>query len=771
MFTVSADRCHRRRLALGVCTLLLGLSGCAGLPRIDPTGERLFIWPQNQPAVVAPTIGNVQAPPVFTDPVFPQPELPATVGPAVVPGAVVTTPPPVIAPGVAVPQDTLTMTPDRVLAPVGSEVILRAGICTTENYLLTDQKVEWLIARESAGEIVDLGGKGCCRTPLLPWNKPQKIDNQYGIGYTAKMPLTITRGTADPSDDVKIEPGHAWASITSPVEGTSHVTAVTPAVDTWASRRATATIYWVDVVWIFPPAQIYAGGSQVMTTSVRRQTDGTPLVGWVVRYEVASGGGELSGGQSSQVVEVATGADGQASIDVTPTGSTGTVTQLNMELIRPEGLGSGNFPRLVVARGASTINWTSGQSTPYLPDLDEPVGTSPAIPAPDRDSTFSTQPIQPAPGGRPSLELEIRGESQVEVGAQTRFEVVIRNTGDGEATGVVLKSQYEQGLSHRMDRNKTMQIENSAVGNLAAGQSKTIYLDFDVVSSGRLCHNVTVRCIEGSETSRRACVDAASPAPRGNPALDVQKDGPRQATVGEVALFSIVVKNTGDVPLTNLEIVDEYDRAFSPLPVRQGYRIVDGAIVWNVPRLEVGASEKFEVQCTCLTPANRACGLVKVTDETPLLRVDDHCVEILPRRDATGGGAADAGAAAGEGTLRLQIVSFANPVRAGTSATYQILLANRAQTTEEQVELRVLFPAELRPDVTAIRNSASVRATLVGNELRFEPIAQVRPDEVLEFVIPVNVNQAGVGNIAAQVVSRAVRQPVEKTLGVEILGR
>lgn len=768
MSAFAANRTSWRSLALGVCALVA--SGCAGLPRIDPSGERLFVWPQNQPQLAVPGTGSVQAPPVFTDPVFPQGALPATVGPApvVVPVAAAPVTGAVIPPVAATPQDTLRITPDRILAPVGSEVVLRAGICTTEDFLLTDQKVEWLIARQSAGEIVDLGGKGCCREPLLPWNKPQKFDNQYAIGYTAKVPLLITRGTADPADDVKIEPGHSWASITSPVEGISNVTAVTSAVDNWATRRATATIYWVDVVWTFPPAQISASGSQVMTTAVRRQSDGTALAGWVVRYQVASGG-ELSG-QSGQVVEVVTGADGRASIDVTPTGTSGSVTQINVELIRPQGLGNNEFPRLVVARGASTINWTTGQGTPYLPDLDPPVGASPAIPQPDRGSTFSTQPIEAAPAGKPALDLEIHGESQVQVGAQTRFEVIIRNQGNADATGVVLKSQYERGLAHRMDRSNTMEIENSAVGTLAAGQSKTIYLDFDVVSAGRLCHNVTVRCNEGAETSKRACINAVAAAPLGQPGLEVQKEGPRQATVGDTALFTIVVKNTGEVPLTNLEIVDEYDKAFSPRPTRQGYEVVNGTLVWRLPRLEVGASEKFDVQCTCLTPASRACGLVKVTDQTPLLRVDDHCMEILPRRDGAAAGGADV-VPAQLGTLRLEIVSFSDPVRAGSRATYQILIANRARAPEEQVQLRVLFPPELIPDVTAIRNDANVRATVVGNELRFEPIAQVRADERLEFLVPVNVNQPGVVNVVAQLTSRAVQQPVEYTKRVEILGR
>ena len=322
-------------LPLTLCTLML--AGCACLPRIDPTGERVFVWPQDQPVVATPGVGAVQAPPVYTDPVFPAPTPPPGITPPTVPG---------IAAGVPIAEDRMGITPDRVMAPVGSEVILRAGICGKEGYLVTDQKVEWLVARESAGEIVALGGRGYCRKPWLPWNKPEKIDNQYGIGYTAKMPLLITRGTATPTDDVQVEPGHAWASFTSPVEGISRITAVTPTIVNWAARRATATIYWIDAQWEFPPVSVSAGGSQVLTTTLLRNTDRTPLPGWIVRYEVASGAGSLSGGQSGQVVEVVTGADGRASIDVTPTGSDGSVTQINMQSYSPRGDGGRSLSTL-----------------------------------------------------------------------------------------------------------------------------------------------------------------------------------------------------------------------------------------------------------------------------------------------------------------------------------------------------------------------------------------------------------------------------------------
>src|SRR5829696_5284658 len=117
---------HARRLLMPTAAACALLAGCAGLrcPRIDPTGERCLVWPKDEvvtpvaaiPGTTLPPVaGNLQAPPVGTDPFFPQVAAPAAAAPVVAP---VVTPASLAYP--QVPQDRLTMTPGRVLAPVGS---------------------------------------------------------------------------------------------------------------------------------------------------------------------------------------------------------------------------------------------------------------------------------------------------------------------------------------------------------------------------------------------------------------------------------------------------------------------------------------------------------------------------------------------------------------------------------------------------------------------------------------------------------------------------
>ena len=772
-------------LVLAVCTSIL--VGCAGIPRIDPSGERLFICSRDQVPPVSPISGNITAPPVYTDPVFPQPQGANASGifPQASPISAGLVPPP--------PQDRMSISPQRVLAPVGSEVVLKAGLCTSENYLLTKTKTEWLIARNSAGEFVELGGKGWCRDPLLPWNKPKKIDNTYAVGYSAEVPLRITRGTADITDDVEVQPGEAWATITSPVEGTSHITAVAPEVVDWSGRRANATIYWVDVQWTFPPATISSSGAQVLTTTVRRQTDGTPLEGWLVRYEVVSATGTIDDTQPGQVQEVPTDVNGQASIDVTPTSGSGAITRINTQIIRPPLFGGSDMPRLLIANGTSLINWTDG-GTPYVPPVDNlGSGTSipdladpPISPTPTPTPRDVTPPVVPQ---SPELELQIRAPGEVQVNGEARFEVVVRNRGSGRATGVTLNDRFDEGLSHLRDTQRYLNIQKP-LPDIAPNTSHTEFISFNVLRAGNLCHDVTVTCREGSQAQERACVNATQPLPQRRAGFEVRKIGPegKFIEVGQTATFTLTIKNTGEVPLTNVEVVDEYDRELSPKPTQQGYEIINNAIFWRFQRLEVNQTIRLDVNCQCLAPKAEACSTAQVTANSgteALTSTDRHCIEILQGRDVVpptnvipqpgdvvpqpGTGTPQNSVVPGGLLLDIRSLS-ANPARVGTAARYEIVVRNNSTASDRQVQLRVSFPQGIAPNPLSLQSNYNVQASLnLNNELVVDPINEIRPGERLTFTVQANVNQQGVGNVTAQLSSVNQVQPVQKSVRVDAI--
>ena len=247
----------------GVVALMLGAvlaAGCASLniPRIDPTGEQIFVDPASTacpPPTACPPQQVVVQPPA-TVPVIPR----------------------------AGDDLEITLSPRLIVAPVGSEVVLLAGVRGSDNYLRTNQRVEWSLSPGGVGSFVAVGKNDLIDLLLFDFNRPRKVDSTFAVGSTSRSTFTLDRGTPTPSDDVCVLSGQAWITVTSPAEGTSHVVAYAPAVGPWDGRMRTATIHWIDAQWRFPPPAINPAGTRhVFTTVVTRHSNNCPCVGWLVR--------------------------------------------------------------------------------------------------------------------------------------------------------------------------------------------------------------------------------------------------------------------------------------------------------------------------------------------------------------------------------------------------------------------------------------------------------------------------------------------------------
>ena len=800
----------RRLLACAI--MCAAIAGCAGLPRIDPSGNRVFVWPKDQPQT-APLLAapsSVVAPPVVTDAVFPAAPVVAA-APGAIAGPVVT---PTSVALAQVPQDRVSITPDRILAPVGSEVVLKASVCTTKGFTLADQQVEWMLGRNGVGQFVEVSGKGWFHPPLLPWNKAKKVDNYLAEGWTAKEPLCITRGTPDPADDVAINPGDAWISVTSPNEGTSYVTAYMPSVETWNTRKSEATIYWVDVQWTFPPPTIPGGGrSATLTTVITRQTNGAPIQGWIVRYELADGGGNLSGAGGGQAVEVQTDAQGRATVVATPTAAGAAGTPVTIQLIRPAGYGGGDAPRLIIGSGSSLIQW--GTSTPYLSPRRWRRWRWDADPNHPDDSGRAGQPLHAravaaersdhsllarrygadhsrwwmdAAGHqrrRPLVPLAPRPTAPTRTDARRRQPGRCRRPGparvqhpqhrhgacDRRAGGrphrpwphVPAESRFARGgiQRRRHDRPRRCEAPSGAVqrhaGRPAVPQR----------------HGASAENVEATATF---CVDAAQPRMDRVGRVEVRKEGPVQGVVGQPVKFRVTVKNTGELPLADIRVIDEYPAQF--FQIRTQADVVSGVITHTIPRLEVGTSRTFEVECLCLQAAlpvlPRPRVRVEAQTDPPTTMVptgDEVEMEILPAR-----GVGDAGpgiGAATAGPLKVETIFFNRQARVGSKAMCQVTIVNSSTAPDDNVLLRMIFPPQLTPDVNGVQISEpNVTATLTGDQLNFTAVASLPPGQRVTYTIPMAVKgPAAIAEVVTDIRSSRVTTNVPRRDSLEILSQ
>jgi hypothetical protein len=746
---------HRRATALLSCAWLscaLLSTGCnqVWLPRIDPSGERLFL-PCNAPWS--------------------------------------TPPPPVVAGPLAPAQWGISVSPSQVIAPVGSEVVMIASVCGSEGFMLTRQRVEWLIAADGPGQFLSAGQRHPYE--ILDWvhGFPRKIDNRLVVNNTLGSPMTLDRGTPTPTDDVLVQDGQAWVSVTSPTEGTSHVTVFAPEIPGWDRRQQTATIYWVDAQWRFPsPAITPVGSRHGLTTVVTRQSDNTPLAGWMVHYEIAAGPEAGFAPEGARSVEVATGPGGEATAELMqPQASPGT-NQITIQVIRPPGVG-GQSRALPIGAGSVLHTWAaSGSGIPTGPT---PIDTPPIGGPPIGSPPAATVPGQPQATGR--LEVGLNGPDAAEVGAEVQFEIEVVNRGGAMATQLLVSDRFDLGLEHAV---ATSPIERD-LADLPPGGAARFNVSFRVTRPGQLCQDITVtgggglrgvarRCIVASQRvaeqphqppaegpvarpseTRPAQIPATEPpttGPTESTPIVIKQTGPARQRVGETALFTIEVTNQGRQAIENVEIANNFETTLRPLRATEDSSwLAGGALGWKIARLEPGKTLRRSIEFTCLRETPRSCNRVTVTSAGQAPVAEEACLEIAgPESEAA------AAAAEGQTPLEVTVAETADPIKVGGDTTYQILVSNKSAQSVFDVTLTITYGNELRFEGAA--SPLPERPKILPNEIRFPAAREIRSGESpLSFELRFKGAVPGTAKLRIEVGSRGQTRPATSEQTTEVL--
>ncbi len=553
-------------IVLSVLFGLLAGGGCHRiyLPRFDPTGAKFFLPCPNTTEL------SISSSPTFEQPAAPPPCLDGGEGGE---GGVCNLFNHKLighkhdhfqhkSPGAC---GEIQMTPMRVVAPVGGEVVLLAGICGEDGFLVKRQPLEWMLSPDSVGTFIEVGDdmKSKLISSIHPVPKVEKLDVDFARGRTSNKESKITRGTPRTDDDIQLKDGQTWLSISSPSEGVSRVTVLAPESELWDQRRQTATIYWVDAQWEFPQPQIARSGSAVnLLTRVTKAENLKPAAGWTVLYTIVDptvaifappadpNMVKVSGNSARVTVD----ANGQANVQLTaPPGSRGT-TPVVIEVIRPAE-SSDNLPEILLGRGQTVI-------------------------------TFSS----------PGLALQSFGPKVGMVGEQLTYSVTLANPGDIDAENVALNMTIPSGMQFvTTSLQPTRQTPNQLVwdqGILAAKRQ----IDITVVLQAQQTGDYAVMFRSGGEPSLNAESNVATQIVQ--PSVDLRfapAGGIAQAETGSRINFDIDVTNTGRQTLTDLAIVIETDpglpevekganRVEQRIPMLQPGQTTSPGIAFNIQR-------------------------------------------------------------------------------------------------------------------------------------------------------------------------------------------
>ncbi len=559
-----------------VCTIpafaliLIGCfaSGCTRFPAIDPNGQSIFLpypasteirVPQVHATPTTPGIFPVEA---YTTPTTPPPCLDGTTSQSGICNLfqckkIIQNHVDKHNPGRC---GEIQLSPLRVVAPVNGEVLLMAGICGKDGFLVKKEPLEWMLSPDSVGQFIEVGDDAKGRLCSSLYNKPkvEKLDVDFARGRTSSREALITRGTPGTDDDLQLQEGQTWITVSSPSEGVSRVTVLAPESDLWDQRRQTAFIYWVDSQATLPGPVVARVGEPVqLVTRVTRSENIVPAQGWIVRYTIldTSIAGFVPDIQSG-VLDAVVDQNGQAVATLAAMPNRRGTTPVHIEVIRPA-QPSENLPALTLHQGDTTV-------------------------------TFSS----------PALEVTSNGPPAASVGDIVNYVGTMANPGDIDAENTVLTAIIPASAQVvEVDPLPTQQVNGQlrwVQGPLKAAQQ----LDVRIALRLTEAQDVAVRFLGEavpnlrSESSVQTRVVAPSVALRFEPADAAQGE------VGSDVYYNVEITNNGPQVLTDLVMEVETDPGLQPSTKSM-----------SVPILQPGLATKTGVAFRVQQEGQRAAAL------------------------------------------------------------------------------------------------------------------------------------------------------------------
>jgi uncharacterized repeat protein (TIGR01451 family) len=547
---------------------------------------------------------------------------------------------PAAAPCASAPRGPLLMvTPKEIVAPVCSEVIVAAGLCDSRGYLLTGQPLEWMIPSGSIGEIVQVGKETHTGFTSYLRGSPHKVATNYVRAYTSSISQTIDRGTPSPLDDVSLGKGQSWISVTSPTEGTTHVTVWAPKEKDWERRRTTARIHWVDAKWTFPPPQIARFGQPARLTTRIMRSNGAPVAGWIVRYDVLDGPEASFGAAGVKSVAPTTGIDGTTTVELLPNTTTPGITQVRVQIVRPS-TGRDGLADMVVGQGLTSVTWSA-----------------------------------------PGLQVRASGPESVPIDGTASYRVEVINSGDMVARGVTLSFVPPRSVSVLSSSPQASPLGQTLTWRLGDMRPHTTTV---VQVNCRPTMVADIRAVFRAESAERLVSEAAVSTRVFASALSVRMTGPETVEVGQTAQFQIEMTNTSRTAMTNLRVRDTYDPGLSEVNGKRS------PLEFPIDQLQPGETKQFAVTFTVNEPGKH-CHRLDVSADGGHAASARGCVTGVAR---TAPAAPPPTSPAGRLSLTIKPLT---QLEVGKRGVVQFDLVNTGTAPITNVELLIEHPASLGP--------------------------------------------------------------------------
>lgn len=334
-----------------------------------------------------------------------------------------------------------------------------------------------------------------------------------------------------------------------------------------------------------------------------------------------------------------------------------------------------------------------------------------------------------------ALALEKQCPPQATTCAPFQYTLIVRNTGDGEATNVRVSDTLPDGLT-TTDGRSSMTFN---AGTLAPGQAKRAEFSVKASRPGTYSNRATATADNGL-TADAECSTTVT-----EESLSVSKNGPSVRFVNRNAEYDITVTNTGTAPAPSVTLTDTIPNGTSFVSASDGGQASGGNVVWNLGTIEPGSSRRVTATFRCSgmgTARNTATARTSCAEAS-----DTHEMEIK-----------------GIPAILLEVIDVEDPIEVGTNVTYVITVTNQGSAVGTNIRLTCIIP----PEQTHVSTDGPAVGSLDGKTVTFAPLPSLAPGAKATYRVVCKGTGTGDSRFSVKMISDQINTSVDETESTNI---
>ncbi|MCD6452902.1 MAG: DUF11 domain-containing protein [Dehalococcoidales bacterium] len=559
---------------------------------------------------------------------------------------------------------SVTISPEESYNPVMTQHTMVARVLAEGGVPAEGVTVEWMLNRspDAVGDIVS----------GYVAESDAKQDNTYAI----------TKTDAN---------GEAMLTITATRPGDTDITALVSAIQDPARHKVFATKHWLNLQVQWPGDAVNMAGTdhvfttKVMTVSTETQLPGYPpgwtsirrgvgkgLPGYSVRWTIIDDNPQLCfvDGNRIRMDWMSISDDrGMASATVRQLKPASGDNTILIEVLAPDGVPM--FQHRV------TKNWTS-----------------------------------------PVLQLTKTGPDSVVVGSNLTYHLTLRNTGDGDATRVLVRDTIPEGLTY-VSAEPQASVSGKEVSwtlsRFSPGSSVPLTLTLKAASAGQWTNIASVTSAEGLEAEASATIRVVAPS------VKIEKTGPTAVYVPENADYLITVENTGDTVLNDVTVTDTIPQGMSFVNSTIENYVTGITVTWNLGRMNPGETKRFGIT---LKSEQRGSWTNVATVTTKEGSTDQSQQKTLVLAEAG---------------VTISSTDTVDPIAVGEQTTYHTMVTNQGI-----IDVHNLVVADTLPGQVQLVNATGPTSySSSGGIVTFQPVSVLRSGQSLVYEVTVKAISKG----------------------------